>query len=132
MADFDAIAAMADAAIDEILGRTFRIEPQVTGYMGTAPDPSRAVKTITGTFRADPETLRLAGQSGQFSIGLTRIEGRQTVLHLSAAEVAALGYELAKDDRAVLVKTGADVAVYRVAKSVATELGDRFVDLVVE
>jgi hypothetical protein len=90
----------------------------------------RPVRTVTGTFRADPETLRLSGQSGQVSLGLTMVAGRQTVLHLSAAVVAALGYTLAKDDRAILVKAGVDVATYRVEKSVATELGDLFVDLV--
>lgn len=129
MTKFDDIVAFADAAIETVIGEAIRIEPMVPGgYTGSGDgaDPDRPVTIVTGTFRATPGTpMPLSGEARE-RVGGMRVATRETVLHLSAATAAGLGYPLKVGDRLVRLDAVAGQRAFTVLHGRRTDTGDLF------
>lgn len=130
---FEAAMAAADAVIGATFGEPIRVTPRVKATnKPPQPDPSRAVRTVRGTFTRAPAVDRLQGvRTGTQLQGMSRVAGAETAVWLEAAQLALLGYMPAAGDLVTL--TGrAGAPSYAVATAPPDDLGGVTLTLTLE
>ena len=122
---FDDLDAALSAAVDANFGERAAIIPRVSGqYVARAADPGRAQRLVRGVFSLGPASDTVQGQvkGAEFS-GTTRMVSGASEFWISAAEAAALGYEIAAGD-VVRLDSRPGAPVYAVAAPHRTDAGD--------
>lgn len=97
---------LAGGAVERAFGETVTISPQVHArHAGSvAPDPARPAKDIKAVFASGAEAVRLfdGRREGRAAIGSTDFVTANSVLSVTGASYAGLGYEVVKDDLATV------------------------------
>lgn len=98
--------ALAGRAVSAAFGEAVLVKPTLeSDYTDNAPDTSRPERTIRGVFALEHDTEDFRGQRtrGEFS-GVGRMANAAAYLQITAADYAALGYEVRRADRVVLTE----------------------------
>ena len=122
---FDALDALASEASVAGFGEEAVLIPRRNSqYVEAAADADRMAVKVRGIFSALAAVSDLRGQSrgGQFT-GMTRVLSEQTVLWISAAQVANLGFRPAKGDLLRLPERCGSPS-YAIAAIHPTSMGD--------
>ncbi len=121
MSAFDDIDAELGLAIEGEFGDTAVLSPIIKSEYGESPsDPDRPSKPIKGIFSSGPVLGKLDGDSRGPSFNARRATELAS-FWLSAAQVAAIGYDILPGDR--LTVAGRATA-FRVVSALPTSQGD--------
>lgn len=121
MSVFDDIDAELASAMEDEFGDTAVLSPIIKTEYGEAPsDPARPSKPVKGIFSSGPVIGKLDGDSRGQAFNVRRAT-EVASFWLSAAEVAAIGYDIKPEDR--LTVTGRST-VFRVVAVLPTSQGD--------
>ena len=120
---------LAGGTVERMFGETVTISPQIgarhAGYGGA--DPARPARTIKAAFASGTDATLLFGarRQGHSAVGNTEVVTTNSVLSVTAATYATLGYEVVKDDFVTVRGT-----VYRVVVARLDDVGAVLVELV--
>ena len=129
MSALDLLDKLAGGAVERAFGEVVTIFPQVgarhAGYGGA--DPVRPATTIKAAFASGTEATLLFGnrRQGHSAAGNTEVVTTNSVLSVTAATYATLGYEVVKDDFVTVRGT-----VYRVVVARLDDVGAVLIELV--
>lgn len=102
MSALDLLDKLAGGAVERAFGEVVTISPQIrarhAGFGGA--DPDRPEKQIKAAFASgtEPAGLFENRRQGHSAVGNTDIVTASSLLTISAATYASLGYEVVKDD----------------------------------
>lgn len=115
-----------DAEMSDLIGSEFGeqavISPRIASdFIVSAADPQRLPQTILGVYSSGPvlERLGSVGNKGGWD---TRRASESQVFWVSAAQFAALGYDVSPNDH--LIIAGRAGSPFRITAILPTDLGD--------
>lgn len=121
MSIFDDLDAELSSAMEDEFGDMAVFSPRVPSEYGAAlVDPARPEKQVRGIYSSGPVIRKLDGDArgNQFN---TKQVSEVLVFWISAAALAALGYDVRKDDQLTIA---GKPKPFRVVAVMATDRGD--------